>query len=283
MEFVKYHGLGNDFVIVDARLGSAFAGRTLNEETIRRICDRRLGVGADGVLWLYTPENTETSPLGMRVYNADASIAEMCGNGLRCVARYAWDQGGISPGMLAVETGAGVLTAQPDPSGEVRVEMGPISTEGPASITLGDRQIEGLNLSLGNPHFAMSAASWGLSAQPVEAALLQLTALARQWGPDLSTHPDFPAGTNAGFLGAPRGDDLPLVVWERGSGLTGACGTGACAAANAQLIAEGRDDGAYTVHQPGGRLRIEIKTIDGARRAWMTGAAAYAFEGEWPT
>ncbi|MFN3201711.1 MAG: diaminopimelate epimerase [Bradymonadia bacterium] len=276
MDFVKYHGLGNDFVIVDARLGSAFDTQTLNQETTRRICNRATGVGADGVLLVYTPENSDVSPIGMKVFNADGSVSEMCGNGLRCVARYAWDLGGVEEAPTAVETGAGVLTIHPAADRRVRVQMGAVTDHGALTIEHAGRSISGRRLSVGNPHFVMTTSEWSMAFGEGD-----LTDLACTHGPGLEVHEAFPHRTNVGFLGARDLDPQPFVVWERGSGLTGACGTGACAGAVAQLIAEERTSGTLTLRQPGGDLVIEVESEAGLYPVWMTGPAEYVFSGCW--
>lgn len=254
MRFAKYQGLGNDFVIVAAEAASALDGAT-----VRRICDRRFGIGADGVLVVGPGD---AAPWRMTVHNADGSIPEMCGNGLRCVVRYLRDRDPTLPSAFAVETGAGPLPVR-DASEGVTVQMGSISDRGARTIRIGERLCTGRALDLGNPHFVMFG-RWS------EGEVHRL-------GPALSVHPDFEAGANVSFAEVEGDGRIGLRVWERGAGLTLACGTGACATAAAAWL-EGRVKvGPVQVTLPGGVLRIggEPSAIE------MTGDAQAVFEGVW--
>ena len=279
MRFFKAHGCGNDYVFVDCRLapvpGDAAA-------LARRISDRRTGVGSDGLILLDPP--TAGGVLAVRIFNADGSAAEMCGNGLRCVGRWLRDRGEVGDDPFVLDTPAGPRTARV--RGDlVRVEMGvpaftpprsaatgaatppPVGPHGAVTVGGGDAGSVTVHLvSVGNPHAVLF---------PDAPATDDLV---RTLGPRLERHPAFPGGVNAGFAFVESRDRLRLRVWERGSGETAACGTGACAAVVA-AVATGRTDRTVTVALPGGELTIERPADDGP--VWMTGPAVVTFAGEW--
>ncbi|MCC6337735.1 MAG: diaminopimelate epimerase [Myxococcales bacterium] len=267
--FFKYHGLGNDFVVLDRRA----SGRDLDAETTRRLCDRHFGLGADGVLTIL-PEPGAAGR--MVVHNADGSIAQMCGNGLRCVVKHVAERQGSQPRTLDVATGAGLLRCDIDwRDGRVHavtVAMGPARLESPILPGGGpflQKAIEGLTgtaVSMGNPHLVL------LDTPPSEAARL---------GPGLERHPSFPERTNVEFVEPRRDGGLRVTVWERGVGLTLACGTGACAAVTAAALA-GRApfDAWVPVELPGGVL--EIKVAADRSQVWLRGPVAFVFEGVLP-
>lgn len=278
MEFTKLHGLGNDFVVIDRRV----EGTPLPIHEAVALCDRHRGIGADGVLSVLP---SERAPLAMHVTNSDGSHAEMCGNGLRCVVRWAVDRGVLPPEGGPVETGAGVLECRVEPDGHIRVDMGrpeltpariPMQAEGDrvveAPLDLDDpdvptRQLSITAVSMGNPH-----AVWFV---PEEQSPREL---AERLGSAVEHHPRFPRRTNAEFARLVGQDEIELVVWERGSGLTQACGTGACATAVAAVLTNrARADVPVTVHLPGGPLRIEVAAD--LSRVWMTGPAVEVFRG----
>ena len=217
----KYHGLGNDFVLLDRRA----KGTDIAAGVTRFLCDRRHGVGADGVLVLLP---SKSAAVRLRIHNADGSVPEMCGNGLRCVVKHVLE---AAPGQLdelRVETDAGVLSARALWRGkrveEVEVDMGPARLVAPhlpsadgqprVAAPVPGTPFHGTAVSMGNPHLVLLDA-------PLEQAAV--------WGPPLETSAGFPERTNVEFLGRVEGG-LRVVVWERGVGLTQACGTGACAA-----------------------------------------------------
>lgn len=248
MEFVKMHGLGNDFVVVEGEEPPAV-------EVIREWCDRRRGIGADGVLWV-TPTGGDTA-IRMEYWNADGSVAEMCGNGLRCAARYGYDRGWAVSTDFSVETVVGTNRAEIVGPGEVRVELG--------KYAVGETvEVSGTTfhcVAVGNPHAVTFVSD-------TEAA--PLTTL----GPLVENDLHFPERTNVEFA-AVGGDTIDLRVWERGIGETLACGTGAAAtAAVARTLGYVADT--VTVKLLGGPLRVEL--VDEV--AWITGAAEYAFRGE---
>lgn len=267
--FFKYQGLGNDFVVLDRRA----SGVDIDAALSRRLCDRHFGIGADGVLTILPEPGTDGR---MVVHNADGSTAEMCGNGLRCVVKYLADRAEPRPASLRIATGAGVLTSElewgPDGAERVTVAMGPALLEAPSLPGGGpfvQRTIEGVvgtAVSMGNPHLVL------LDTPPSEAARL---------GPSLEVHPAFAERTNVEFV-APRAEGgLAVTVWERGVGLTLACGTGACAAVAASALA-GRSpfDAWVPVQLPGGVL--EIKVAADRSQVWLKGPARFVFQGTLP-
>jgi diaminopimelate epimerase len=259
VSFFKYEGLGNDFILVDAGDESDFP-----PDRARRLCDRRLGIGADGVL-LMLPSRTPNCAVRMRVINADGSMPEMCGNGVRCVALHVARSRGLRHGTVCVDTDSGsrACVVEDTLDGEmVTVDMGVVRVLGEHTV-----QVEGRGIALtvadaGNPHAVLFGA---FARGDVE-----------KLGPRIATHPHFPHGTNVEFA-LVVSDGIDLVVWERGVGITLACGTGACATAAVArakgLVASGAP---IAVRLPGGTLDV---TIDGAGRATMRGPARHVFSG----
>ena len=264
--FFKYQGLGNDFVVIDRRESGVDVDAALS----RRLCDRHFGIGADGVLAILPEAGTAGR---MVVHNADGSVAEMCGNGLRCVVKHLAETSGQKPQLLHVATGAGVLGCEIE-WGEggverVTVAMGPARLEAPILPHGGPfvrQPIEGhlgTAVSMGNPHLVL------LDVPPPEAGRL---------GPGLEHHPWFPQRTNVEFVQPRAAGGLEVTVWERGVGLTLACGTGACAAVVASAL-EGRSpfEAWVPVQLPGGLL--EIKVAADRSQVWLKGPVRFVFEG----
>lgn len=232
IDFSKMHGTMNDFVVYDDMNGTT----TLSRETVIHICDRRRGVGADGVIVVRPGDN---APFFMDYVNADGSLAEMCGNGIRCLAKYVYDRGMTSDKKIRVSTRAGVkeldLITGPDGTvSHVRVNMGapifeakriPVNIEGNDGPIL-DRAIDSEGrtfaaaaLSMGNPHCVIVTDDDDIDDYPV------------QYGPAIEKSPLFPAKANVEFVRVESPNRMVMRVWERGSGETMSCGTGACAAA----------------------------------------------------
>lgn len=275
--FYKYEGLANDFILLEAFRAQQ---PPLSAEQAAALCDRRRGIGADGVLSLLKPE-TPGASFRMHIFNADGSVAEMCGNGLRCAVWHDTLRRPELPGLRRVDTGAGLLWGEVEAPEQVRLGMGParlIEEDIPCAGVEG----LGLGLSMGNPHLVL----------PMYPEGTDLMAEAERLGPALERHPHFPERTNVGFL-CPEGEALRLVVYERGSGITLACGTGASAAAVAAwwrgALPGGRSEARVEVELrlPGGPLRLflEPKTTaaegQGAALAevQMSGAARRVFKG----
>ncbi len=264
LPFSKYHGLGNDFLIVDLR-DSPLAEAVQTPAAARALCDRRFGVGGDGVLALLP---SSTGDVRMRVLNADGSEAEMCGNGIRCVAKHLHERDPVLRGRdtIRVETLAGVLPCGVSTAGGetwVAVEMGR------PEIGFIEDDLEGrlaTSVSMGNPHVVMFVPEEGAS----------LRALAERIGPGLETHARFPAKTNVELVHATdRG--LEVVVWERGCGITLACGTGACASAVAACITGRAERGKpVRVKLLGGELEITVAPGDAG--VTMRGPATFVYD-----
>jgi len=264
--FFKYHGLGNDFVVVDRRA----SGKDVDDDTVRRWCDRHFGVGADGVLAILPAEGAAGR---MVVHNADGSIAQMCGNGLRCVVKHLAEHEAGKPARLEVDTGAGRLVSDIEWDGDrvatVTVAMGPAMLEAPILPAGGpfvQKPIDGQTgtaVSMGNPHLVL------LDTPPERAEAL---------GAALEHHASFPERTNVEFVAPRKEGGLTVRVWERGVGLTLACGTGACAAVTAAAL-DGRVpfDEWVPVALPGGVLEIKVKAD--RSMVWLKGPVAYVFEG----
>ena len=268
----KYEGLGNDFVVLDRRE----AGEDVSPSASRAICDRRRGVGADGVLVLLPSSRAEAR---MVVHNADGSIAEMCGNGLRCVAKYLLDREPTRD-ALEVETGAGVLPARARRAGgevvEVEIELGPARLDAPhlPRAAGGGRFIAaavpgvdwpGTAVSMGNPHLVL------LGAPPE---------VVREHGPRLEHLPGFPERTNVEAVSR-AAEGLRVSVWERGAGLTDACGTGAVASVAAAVVAGWvRPDVFVPVELPGGKLTVRVS--EDLQRTTLRGPARFVFAAELP-
>jgi diaminopimelate epimerase len=265
------HGLGNDFVIVDSMRNSwAFDAPRISQKAN----DRRFGIGGDGLIVL---EKGASAPFRMRMYNPDGSEAEMCGNGIRCLARYIRDEGMFSYNPIPIETGAGILTLETLDGGNVRVDMGkerhmrgdvPMSGDSSESavgfdIDVAGRTLRAVAVNMGNPHCVVFVDD--VNAVPLE-----------DWGPAIENHEVFPARTNVHFVQVISDRELIMRTWERGAGATLACGTGACAVGVAGELsgASGKD---VLIHLPGGDLQIQVMEN---RTVFMSGPAAYVFHGE---
>ncbi len=265
--FVKMHGLGNDFVVLDARARALDWSR----EGYRRVADRRTGVGCDQFMVLRPPGRG--GDVFMEIRNADGGEVEACGNGTRCVAALIFDERGR--GEAAVETVAGTLRAARAPGGAVRVDMGParlgwdeIPLAGPADTLRLDLAHGPLAApaatNIGNPHATFFV-------EDAEAVDLEA------WGPRVEHDALFPERANVGVASMEGRDAMRLRVWERGVGVTRACGTGACAAAVA-AIRRGLGARRMEVRLDGGPLAIEWRESDG--HLLMTGPAEVSFRGE---
>jgi diaminopimelate epimerase len=257
LPFSKYQGLGNDFLILDGRLAATASGDFgLTPAAVRQLCDRRFGVGGDGVILALPPQ--QGGELRMRIFNADGSEPEMCGNGIRCLARFLADSDGDGPGRRwQVETLAGRIVPQLMEDSAIEVDMGPPVLEpsqvpttlasGPHGLPEGELEVEGQRLTvaaagMGNPHVVIPVAD--LAAVDLE-----------RLGPALEHHPAFPARTNVHFVQVLAPDHLVMRVWERGAGPTLACGTGACATLVACRLL-GLSEATARVDLPGGALQI---------------------------
>jgi diaminopimelate epimerase len=277
ISFTKYHGLGNDFILVDNRTS---AQPCITPEQAIQLCDRHFGIGADGVIFALPGE--AGSDYTMRIFNSDGSEPEMCGNGIRCLARFIAEleqaDGTSGKTSFQIHTLAGMITPKLEADGLVTVDMGEprlLAAEIPTTLGTADQPVVNQPLevagqswlvtcvSMGNPHCITFVAD--VAAIPLETI-----------GTQFECHPVFPKKINAEFIQVVRPDYLKMRVWERGAGITLACGTGACASLVAAVLT-GRSDRRATVELPGGPLQIEWSQTD--NHLYMTGPAEKVFTG----
>ncbi len=278
LQFSKYQGLGNDFLLLDGRSLEDPEGLLgLTPERVQRLCDRRFGVGGDGVILALPPR--EGGELRMRIFNADGTEPEMCGNGIRCLARFLADSDGDqAPRSWEIETLAGRIVPALAEDGRIRVDMGPpfLTPETvPTTLAVGEQGLPVGELEVLGQRLAVAAAGMGNphAVVPVpDVAAIDLEGL----GAALEVHEAFPARTNVHFVQVLAPDHLVMRVWERGAGPTLACGTGACAT----LVACHRL-GLAARHArldlPGGPLEIYWDETSG--HVFMTGPAEAVFDG----
>ena len=277
MRFTKMHGIGNDYVYV-----SAFDQQPPKDPAAmaRAVSDRHFGIGGDGLILIMPSERADA---GMRMFNADGSEGEMCGNGVRCVAKYVFDHGIASKDRLKIETGRGVLALDLEIEagrvGRVRVDMGapilqanliPTLFEGnpPVNVPIeaGDSELSVTVVSMGNPHLVAYVSD--VDSVPLETL-----------GPLLEHHRAFPRRVNVQIVEIKSPSEVKMRTWERGSGITLACGTGACAVCVAGVLT-GRTGPKLLAHLPGGDL--ELHWPSSTASVFMTGPATEVFSGEWP-
>lgn len=267
--FVKMHGLGNDFVVLD-HLDQTFE---LENDLVLRLADRRFGVGCDQVVRLL-PSALSECCARMEIYNPDGSQAEMCGNAARCVAIHLHQARGIAGGHLAVETLAGVIRPRLLADGRVAVDMGEPRLEGREIPTVWSGPVMGQPLRAGDDEFAITAVSMGNPHCVIFHPRVEEVALATS-GPVISEHPAFPRRTNVEFVQVVNRHRLRMRVWERGAGITPACGTGACASVVAAVV-NGLCEKRVVVQLDGGELDIDWQDNN---RVVMTGPASRVFTG----
>jgi diaminopimelate epimerase len=281
LHFSKMQGAGNDFVVIDATR-QPFA---LTTEQMRRLADRRFGVGADQIL-VVEPARLAGTDFRYRIFNADGGEVEQCGNGARCFVRFVHDHGLTDKDAIRVETDAGIIEPTLLSGGRVRVDMGRPSLD-PASLpfdinalaarrvhqanvwtfAVGEHAIEAVMVSMGNPHAVMRVEQFG--TQGVENAPVATL------GSAVEAHTRFSKRVNAGFMQVINRREIALRVFERGAGETLACGTGACAAVVAG-IQLGELDAEVTVHTRGGELQVEWH----GGTVLMSGPAETVYEGD---
>jgi len=274
MQFWKMHGFGNDYVVIDNR------DEKINDkkaaELAKKLCERRFSVGADGLLLVCGSEAAEAADVKMRIFNADGSEAEMCGNGIRCFSKYCYENGIVKKNEFMVETLSGIkhvwLTLKGNEAVAVKVDMGapnwerktlPMTGEGVCincSLVVDEETYNVTALSMGNPHCVIFVED--VDATPVE-----------YLGPLIENHEAFPKRTNAGFVQVISKNELKVRVWERGCGETLACGTGTCAAV-AAANRLGKVGNKVTVHVLGGDLQVEV-----GKSLFLSGAAEKVFQG----
>ncbi|QJW93918.1 diaminopimelate epimerase [Frigoriglobus tundricola] len=283
MRFTKMHGLGNDYVYVDCVRTRPPANPA---QLSQAVSDRHFGIGADGLILICPSERADAR---MRMFNADGSESEMCGNGIRCVAKFVHDHGIATKSRLTIETGRGVLgldlEVRDGKAVRVRVNMGepilesakiPTTLPGDppvnAKLVAGGTTFEVTCVSMGNPHAVVYAGD--------EFFRTDTRDLVAELGPKLEYHEAFPRRINAHFVRVHSPSEVTMRTWERGSGITLACGTGACSVCVAGVLT-GRTGRKLLAHLPGGDLELEWAEADNC--VYMTGPATEVFTGEWPT
>ena len=281
LPFTKMHGAGNDFVVLDATR----APLALSPAQYRFLADRRFGIGADQILIVEPGDPARGTDFTYRIMNADGGEVEQCGNGARCFARYVHDRGLTTQTTLRVQTQKAVIEPTLQPDGRVTVDMGapflapaevPFDTQGLTPrllngcelwpVALANHPVELAVVSMGNPHAVMRVDS--VAHAPVD-----------ELGPQIESHPRFPRRVNAGFMEVVNPGHIRLRVFERGTGETLACGSGACAAVVAGIRLgwlNANED--VDVDMPGGRL--SIRWAGPGTPVWMTGPATTVFDGE---
>ena len=274
MQFTKYTGLGNDFVLLD---GATAADIKSPSALAKTICNRRFGVGADGLVLLLPSDKAD---IKMRIFNSDGSEAEMCGNASRCVALHLFRRKRVNKKQISLDTLAGIIRTDitDEARGLVRVDMGvPRLTKGeipmagnPAEtavnfpLTAAGQTFYATAVSMGNPHLVIFTPD--INKVPLS-----------DWGPQLETHPLFPRKTNVEFVQVLDSKTVRMRVWERGAGITQACGTGSCATA-AACILNHKTGNNITVKLDGGDLFIEWPD---KKNIFMTGLAQAVFTGDY--
>jgi diaminopimelate epimerase len=262
MHFTKMHGLGNDYLYVYGEVPEDAA------EISRRLSSRHFGAGSDGMIYISPSRKAD---FRMRIFNADGSEAMMCGNGIRCVGKYVYDKGYTDKTFLRIETLSGIKSLQLRVSGgkvkAATVHMGTAEAAPERELTACGERLVYTPVSVGNPHAVVFVE---------DVNLVPLDTL----GPAVEKHPDFPGGVNVEFVQVLSEKQLRMRVWERGSGVTMACGTGACASA-AAAVAKGFCSPTVPICMKldGGELKIEVAPDYSVR---MTGPATFVYEGEAP-
>ena len=260
MKFTKMHGLGNDYLYVYGEAPDNVA------ELSQKMSERHFGAGSDGMIYI---SKSGIADFKMRIFNADGSEAKMCGNGIRCVGKFVYDKGYTDKKFLSIETLSGIkyLTLQVV-NGKVKtvtVDMGKAETKPPMKLTVDGETVSLIPVSVGNPHAV-------IFVDDIETA--PLTTL----GPKIEHHPEFPDGVNVEFVEVLGTDKLRMRVWERGSGVTMACGTGACASVMAAIVTKRCNyDETVSVVLDGGTLKIEIESDNTVK---MTGPTETVYEGK---
>ena len=274
IEFAKYHGLGNDFILIDNRHSSE---PVITPEQAVDLCDRHFGIGADGVIFALPGQND--TDYTMRIFNSDGSEPEMCGNGIRCLAKFIADlEGSEAKTQYRIHTLAGVITPELRSDGQVKVDMGVprlLAAEIPTTLAAADAKAIDVPIEVADRSWSVTCVSMGnphciTFVEDVAAVALETV------GPQFEHNQAFPQRTNTEFIQVVRSDYVKMRVWERGAGVTLACGTGACAAVVAGVLV-GKCDRATAVELPGGVLEIEWAEVSG--RIYMTGPAQRVFTG----
>ena len=277
MDFVKMHGLGNDFVFIEDKTGQDKDYTAL----ARVMCNRHTGIGADGLIVIV---DSRVADVRMRIINSDGSEAEMCGNGIRCFAKYVYDSGIIEKTQFTVETPAGIMEPEITVGADNKAELITINMGRP-SFNRSEIPMEGADGRVLNEDLCVDGENWKITSllMGVPHTVTYVddvdTVDIEKIGPLFEKHEAFPKHTNINF--AQQMDDRTVKVrtWERGAGATLACGTGSCSVAVASFL-NGRTGREVDIQLPLGTLHIEYREEDG--NVYMTGPAAVSFTGTWP-
>lgn len=277
MDFVKMHGLGNDFVFIEDKTGQDKDYTAL----ARAMCNRHTGIGADGLIVIV---DSRVADVRMRIINSDGSEAEMCGNGIRCFAKYVYDSGIIEKKQFTVETPAGIMEPEITVGADNKAELITINMGRP-SFNRSEIPMEGAEGRVLNEDLCVDGENWKITSllMGVPHTVTYVddvdTVDIEKIGPLFEKHEAFPKHTNINF--AQQMDDRTVKVrtWERGAGATLACGTGSCSVAVASFL-NGRTGREVDIQLPLGTLQIEYREEDG--NVYMTGPAAVSFTGTWP-
>lgn len=277
MDFVKMHGLGNDFVFIEDKTGQDKDYTVL----ARAMCNRHTGIGADGLIVIV---DSRVADVRMRIINSDGSEAEMCGNGIRCFAKYVYDSGIIEKKQFTVETPAGIMEPEITVGADNKAELITINMGRP-SFNRSEIPMEGTDGRVLNEDLCVDGENWKITSllMGVPHTVTYVddvdTVDIEKIGPLFEKHEAFPKHTNINF--AQQMDDRTVKVrtWERGAGATLACGTGSCSVAVASFL-NGRTGREVDIQLPLGTLHIEYREEDG--NVYMTGPAAVSFTGTWP-
>ena len=272
--FTKYHGLGNDFILIDNRHESE---PILTPQQAVEMCDRHFGIGGDGVIFVL-PGLGDTD-YTMRIFNSDGSEPEMCGNGIRCFAKFIAElEQENAKEVYRIHTLAGTITPKLRLDGQVTVDMGVprlLAPEIPTTLNEGSGQVVDVPLEVGGQTWGVTCVSMGNPHCVIFVEDVSVIPLDKI-GPEFEHSSVFPQRTNTEFVQIIRSDYVKMRVWERGAGVTLACGTGACATVVAGVLT-GKCDRVVTVELPGGPLQIEWSISD--QRVYMTGLAQRVFTG----
>ncbi|NES78139.1 MULTISPECIES: diaminopimelate epimerase [Okeania] len=273
VSFTKYHGLGNDFILIDNR---HLPQPIVTPEQAIKLCDRNFGIGANGVIFALPRQ--EQADYTMRIFNSDGSESEMCGNGIRCLAKFIAEIDNDNKTKYKIYTGAGLLGIELQPDGQVKVDMGQpklLASEIPTTLGNADEKIVNQTLEVAGKSWSVTCVNMGnphcvTFVENVADIALEIV------GPQFEHHSVFPERTNTEFIQVISPNYVKMRVWERGAGATLACGTGACASVVAGVLTQ-RSENKVTVELPGGCLEIEWSTTD--QKVYMTGPAEKVFTG----
>lgn len=279
LKFTKMQGLGNDFILVDGHEIIKFDIRY--DDLAKKICDRNFGIGADGLIIVNPYDVQSETDTSWRIFNSDGTEPQMCGNGIRCFAKYVYEKGIINKKKFTVQTLAGIIIPEIQDNGEIKVDMGapilearrvPVRINEVSMVINHPVEIRGRKfninaVSMGNPHCIIFTDEDNAK-------------LAREYGPYIEVFEIFPEKTNVEFVKVLSRNSIKIDVWERSCGITLACGTGACASVVAAIV-NNFVDNTVIAELPGGSLKIEWNQDVSDSKVFMTGQSNFVFHGEY--